>query len=57
MVRLLLILLLIAPTFGWARESAPVETKRSVATLVSDTDSVAPGVPFRVALRLRMAEG
>jgi thiol:disulfide interchange protein DsbD len=40
-----------------AAESSPVATARSTATLVSDTDAVAAGQPFRVALRLRMATG
>ena len=40
-----------------AAESAPATTKRVTATLVSDTDAVAPGRPFRLALRLRMAPG
>jgi thiol:disulfide interchange protein len=40
-----------------ALESAPVASKRAVATLVTDTDAVRPGAPFRVALRLRMADG
>ncbi len=42
---------------AWALESGPVRTARTVATLVSDTDTVAPGQPLRVALRLRMAPG
>jgi thiol:disulfide interchange protein len=40
-----------------ALESAPVASKRAVATLVTDTDAMRPGAPFRVALRLRMADG
>ena len=40
-----------------ALESAPVSSKRAVATLVSDTDAVQPGTPVRVGLRLRMADG
>ncbi len=40
-----------------ALESAPVSSKRAVATLVSDTDVMQPGKPFRVGLRLRMADG
>ncbi len=39
-----------------ARESAPVVSPRTTATLVSDVDTVA-GRPFRVALRLRLASG
>jgi thiol:disulfide interchange protein DsbD len=40
-----------------AMESAPVSSRRAVATLVTDTDAIQPGTPFRVALRLRMADG
>jgi thiol:disulfide interchange protein len=40
-----------------ALESAPVASKRAVATVVTDTDAMRPGAPFRVALRLRMADG
>ena len=40
-----------------ALESSPVSSARDTATLVSDTDAVAPGTPFRVALRLRMQPG
>ena len=63
MPRLLLLfasLFLLSP--GMARpaaalESGAVHSARANATLVSDTDAVAPGTPFRIALRLRMAEG
>ncbi|HSU05257.1 MAG TPA: protein-disulfide reductase DsbD domain-containing protein [Acetobacteraceae bacterium] len=40
-----------------ALESAPVTSARDVATLVSDTDAVTPGTPFRVGLRIRLAPG
>ena len=40
-----------------AMESAPVVSKRATVTLVTDTDSVTPGSPFGVALRLRLADG
>jgi thiol:disulfide interchange protein DsbD len=40
-----------------ALESAPATTGRDTVTLVSDTDAVAPGTSFRVALRFRLAEG
>ena len=40
-----------------ALESAPVSSKRAVATLVTDTDAMQPGKPFRIGLRLRMADG
>jgi len=40
-----------------ALESTPATTSRDTATLVSDTDAVAPGKPFRVGLQLRLAPG
>lgn len=40
-----------------ALESAVVTSPRATASLVSGTDSVASGMPFRVALRLRLAPG
>jgi thiol:disulfide interchange protein/DsbC/DsbD-like thiol-disulfide interchange protein len=61
-MRLLLASILVALLALLARpamalESAPVTSKRDTATLVTDTDTVAPGIPFRVGLRLRMADG
>ncbi len=40
-----------------AAESAAVQSSRAVATLVAEADGVAPGQPFRVGLRLRLAPG
>ena len=40
-----------------SNESAPVATKRTVATLIGDKDSVTPGGQVRLALRLRLADG
>jgi thiol:disulfide interchange protein DsbD len=40
-----------------ARESAPVTSSRVVATLITDADSVQPGQPLQVALRLRIRPG
>jgi thiol:disulfide interchange protein DsbD len=40
-----------------AAESIAVTSPRAVATLVSDTDRVAAGTPFKLGLRLRMAPG
>src|SRR4051794_31441175 len=58
MVRAAVLLSLLAfAAPAWALESAPVRSARLTATLVSDTDAVAGGKPFRVALRLRMAPG
>ncbi len=51
------ILMLVAAFPAWALESAPVSSKRAVATLVTDTDAMQPDKPFRVGLRLRMADG
>ena len=51
----LLFLLMTVPAF--ALESAPVISKRATVTLVTDTDSIAGGVPFRAGLRFRLAEG
>jgi thiol:disulfide interchange protein len=54
---LMLALVLMAAVPAHALESAAVSSKRAAATLVTDTDAMQPGKPFRVALRLRMAEG
>ena len=35
----------------------PVATSRTVATLITDSDSVVPGGQVRIALRLRLADG
>ena len=40
-----------------ALESAPVTSRQSQATLVTETDAIAPGSPFRAGLRLRQAPG
>lgn len=58
-MRLLSALLLLG-LFGvpaLAAESPPVISERATATLISDTDQVQAGVPFRVGLRLRLAPG
>jgi thiol:disulfide interchange protein len=39
-----------------ALESAPVSSKRAMATLVTETDVIQPGKSFRVGLRLRLAD-
>ncbi len=52
------LLLLLATAFpAQALESAAAVSKRATVTLVTDTDSIAPGTPFRAALRFRLAEG
>ncbi len=59
MLRVAFSLVMLAAAAGpaWALESAPVASKRATATLVSEADSVAPGKPVRVALRLALAPG
>ncbi len=58
MKRLWLILLLaVASAPAWAAESAPVQSARLTATLISDTDAVEAGHAFQLGLRLRMAPG
>jgi thiol:disulfide interchange protein len=55
MVLLTFALLAGAPIPARALESAAVSSKRAVATIVTDTDAIQPGLPFRVGLRLRMS--
>ena len=58
MKRLLLtVLFALAGLPAHALESAPVSSKRAVATLVSEADLIQPGKPFRIGLRLRMTDG
>jgi len=52
-----LLFALIAAGPAVALESAPANSSRDTVTLVSDTDAVAPGTPFRVGLRFRLAPG
>ena len=54
---LLLLFSVTALTGAVAAESPPVRTARMTATLVSDTDAVAAGVPMHLGLRLQMAPG
>jgi thiol:disulfide interchange protein DsbD len=42
---------------GAALESAPVVSPRATASLVSDVDTIVPGRPFHLGLRLRLAPG
>lgn len=44
--------LLLASPLARAAESAPVASARDTVTLVSDADTVAPGTPFHVGLRI-----
>ncbi len=58
MTRLIALLFaLLAALPALAVESAAVRSPRASATLVADVAAVAPGEPFRLALRLRLAEG
>ena len=52
-----LVLALVAAGPAVALESAPAASSRDTVTLVSDTDAVAPGTPFRVGLHFRLAPG
>jgi thiol:disulfide interchange protein/DsbC/DsbD-like thiol-disulfide interchange protein len=55
---LLLALLLMLPSPSpQAAESAAVRSPRAVASLVAETEAVAPGQPFRAGLWLRLAPG
>ena len=40
-----------------ALESAPVVSERASVALVSDVDAIAPGTPFRIGIRQRLAPG
>jgi thiol:disulfide interchange protein DsbD len=58
MLRLLTTLgLLLAPALAAAVETAPVTSPRATVTIVSGVEAVAPGQPFRIALRQRLAPG
>jgi DsbC/DsbD-like thiol-disulfide interchange protein len=50
-------LMLIAAGPAAALESAAATSSRDTVTLVSDTDAIAPGTPFRVGLQFRLAPG
>ncbi len=53
----LLVVLLFCTLHVQARESTAVVTPRDTATLITDTDAVAPGHPFHAALRIQLAPG
>ena len=56
--RILIVLLALTPLApAIAKESAPVSSRHTVATLVTDTDGWQPGHVFHAALRLRLAPG
>ncbi|WP_144186884.1 protein-disulfide reductase DsbD family protein [Elioraea rosea] len=48
---------LLAPGAAGAVESAPVTSPRATVTVVSSVEAIAPGRPFRIALRQRLAPG
>jgi len=52
-----LLALLGAATPAFALESAPAVSPRATVSLVSDTDAVAPDVPMRLGLLIRLAPG
>ena len=54
---MLLLLALLLPAGAWGAESVPVSSQRAIVTLVSETDAVAPGTPYRIGLRMRLAPG
>jgi len=56
MVRILIALLALTG-LAQAAESPAVRSERTVVTLVSETDRVAPGQEFRLGLRFRLAPG
>src|SRR5689334_6364528 len=51
------VLVLLTAFPALALESAPVRSERAEATLVTDTDAITSGQPFRLGLRLRLAPG
>ena len=57
MFRLFTLFAFLFPLAAQALETAPVRTDHTTATLVSETDSYAPGHPFRLGLSLKIAPG
>lgn len=59
MLRLLALIaaVMICAPAAQAGESAPVASPRATATLIADQAAIAPGQPFRIALRQRLAPG
>ena len=53
----LALLLSALPALAQAGESAPVRSERATMTLAAEVASVAPGQPFRIGLRQRLAPG
>ena len=48
---------LLGTSHAAALESSPISSPRATVTLVSETDAVAAGTPFRLGLRIRLAQG
>jgi len=61
MTRIAILILMAVTLLGLkpalAAESAPAQSPRATVTLVSDSDTVEAGKPFRVGLRFRLAPG
>ena len=60
--RLLLLVPVLVPVLATsaparALESAPVVSERASVALVSEVDAIAPGTPFRIGIRQRLAPG
>lgn len=53
----LALLLVFSAIPAWAWESPSVTSPRATVSLVTETDQVAPGQPFRLGLRFRLAPG
>jgi len=53
----LVLALLAAARPAAALQSAPVTSTHDTVSLISNTDTIAPGTPFRIALRIRLAPG
>jgi thiol:disulfide interchange protein DsbD len=53
----LLLALLLSPLTGRTQESAPVTSPRATVTLLAERSAIAPGEPFRLMLRQRLAPG
>jgi thiol:disulfide interchange protein DsbD len=53
----ILALLTSLATQALALESTPAVSARATVSLISDTDAVSPGTPFRIGLRFRLAPG
>ena len=51
------LLVLLAPFAARAEESTAIRSPRATATLVAAADTVVPGQPVELGLRLRLAPG